>query len=251
MRKSVRNCRNLNMQTIRLRKNRPGSLAVSLALVITMLIVYLLSLQSVPKEDAQAASAVRSMARLRMEPMDFAFQLSSLHNDETQARVAAALCAENGGAGIVLREDDEYAVIHQAGIDLSDGPVIHRSAGGLTLEIEAPAAVVSAMDGALAALRAAAEETGALASSLEKGESDSGTVSALLGVYQTQTQNALESLADRDHPAITLIRNALAKNLDRIGLAMEKSDPGRLRTLNAGACLEWVDLAKALSALSA
>lgn len=247
MRKSVKNCRDLNMRTIRVRRERPGSLAVSLALAITMLAVYLLTLQAAPEETAEAASSLRSAAEIHMEGMEAEFLASSIHEDALQARVAAAVCADNGGAGCILPEGDGFAVIHSAGgFSDSDGMVIHRSAGGLTLKIDAPISTVTALSDGISVLRALALETGGLADALESGKMDAKTLSALLEVYKTQVETALEGLRVAGPAEIALIRQACEDNLDRIKLSLKETDAGRLRLLHAGAQADWIGLLEGL-----
>ena len=252
MLKTVKNCKNLNMETIRLRRGRPSSLALALALAITMLVVNLLSLQGLPREEAAAAAAVQGNARLHLDGLEGRFLLSSLHDDETQARVAAALCAENGGAGLILQENGQYAVVYAEGKDLSAGeePTLHRSAPGLDMEIEAPAEVISAIADGTAALRALAAETGALAGALGSGESDRRTVSALLSVYKTQLETAADGLTEANHPAAALIHAALEKHNSIIDCALAHPTPGKIRLVHAAACREWIALLNSLIALA-
>lgn len=247
MPKSTRNCRDLKMETIRLRREKPSSTAIAIALAITMLIVYILSLQGTPKSEA--AASVQSSAQLRMEGMKVDFLLSGLHDDQLQANVAAAQCARSGGAGLVLREGERFAVVYEAGKDFSDAeaPVIHRSAGGLTLKIDAPADKIGAFSDAIAILRVLAEETAALPAALESGGTDAKTVSALLGVYRTQLQSAQAGLSGTNASAAALFSAALAGNLDRVEAALAAPDPGKIRLIHAAACAEWISLVSNLS----
>jgi len=187
MSRGAKNCRSLHMETIRLRRRYPASLAAALALLITMLVVYLLSVHALPKQDAAAMAQGQSSASLRLEGLECDFLLSGLHDDLTQARVAAARCSLDGGTGLVLPEGDRYAVVQEAGGDYAsaEAPVIHRSAPGLTLEIEAVAPVIEAVSDGCGALRALATETGALAAAMDRGELDGRTLDALLNVYRT------------------------------------------------------------------
>lgn len=248
MRKSVKNCRNLNMQTIRLRRSRPSSLAIAIALAITMLVVWLLSLQGCPKEEAQAASAMQTSAEIRMEAMEAHFLPDSIHDDRMQANVAAALCAQSGGAGIVVQEGAQFAVVREAG-EAPDASALKRSCRGLTLRLRAPAEIAAAMSDGISALRALADETKALAGGLERGESDQRTIAALLNVYRTRLRNALDGLEGGDSSAIALIRSALESSLERADGAIAETLPGKLRLLHAAGCLEWISLAGSLQNL--
>jgi len=244
MRRDVKNCRDLNMQTIRLRRSRPSSLSIAVALAITMLIVWLVSLQSCPKEEAKSASAAMSASEIRMEAMEARFLLSGVHDDKTQANVSAALCAENGGAGLVLRDGERFAVAQAANDDSSgsESPVIQRSCRGLTLKIEAPAAVIGAISDGLSAMRALAEETRDLASSLERGETDGRTIAALLNVYRTQLSRAMDEIKNHPFPALALIERALENSIARTDAAIAETTPGKLRLMHAAGCMEWISL---------
>lgn len=248
-RKAVKNCRSLNMQTIRLRREKPSSLALALALAITMLVVYLLSLQGCPEEDAEAA-AMQAASEIRMEAMDAGFLLSSIHDDRTMANVAAAMCAQSGGAGLVLRKGEQFAVVQEAGGDFSseDAPVIRRSAAGLTLEIGGPAGTVKAAGEAITLLRALADETGALAASLEAGESDGRTIRALMGVYRTSAEGAMEGVGGC--AALNSLESALRASIERIDAVLDDPSPGRIRLLHAAGCLEWIAFAERLRSMA-
>lgn len=252
-RRAAKNCRSLNVQTIKLRRGRPSSLAVALALAVTMLIVYLLTLQPAPDEtEAAAVSAQHSSAEIRMEEMHADFLVSSIHDDQTQANVAAAMCAQSGGAGFVLQKDGQYAVIQEAGRDFSDAdaPVIHQTASGLTIRTDAPADVVTALSDGISALRALATETSALANAVENGDTNGQSVTALLRVYQTRLENAAGSLQNRESIPLAMIRSALLISLERTRETAEHPVPGKIRLLHAAACLEWINLAGSLANLA-
>jgi len=229
------------METIRLRRRYPASLAAALALLITMLVVYLLSVHALPKQDAAAMAQGQSSASLRLEGLECDFLLSGLHDDLTQARVAAARCSLDGGTGLVLPEGDRYAVVQEAGGDYAsaEAPVIHRSAPGLTLEIEAVAPVIEAVSDGCGALRALATETGALAAAMDRGELDGRTLDALLNVYRTQLTSARAALATAGDSAAILICGTADRSLTRMEGTV---DAAKIRLIHAAACAEWISL---------
>ena len=252
MRKAVKNCRSLNMQTIRLRREKPSSLAVALALAVTMLIVWLLSLQGCPGEEAASAAALRTSAEIPMESMEVRFLLSSIHDDKTQANAAAALCAQHGGAGLVIEENGGFAVVQEAGDDFpgAEAPVAMRSARGLTLKTEGSADTIAALSDGISALRALAKETASLAVSLEKNTAGANAVCALLSVYKTQLENAVSALEKQVSPAAALIKSAADAGILRLSCAMENPTPGQIRLLHAAGCRDWIDLANNLTELA-
>ena len=236
------------MQTIRLRRARPSSTAIALALAITMLMVYLLSLQACSRESVQASALQPGSALLRMEPLELQFLLSSTHDDEIRARVAAAQCARDGGAGLVLPNDGRYAVVYEAGGDYSgaDAPVIMRRSRGLSLKFEAPADLIAAASGGISALRALAGETASLAVALDRNESDERSVSALLNVRRTKLKSAAAGLSGCEHTAAALLRTSFESAAGWLDEVMNDPSPGKIRLIQAAACLEWLELAEGL-----
>ena len=242
----------LKLQTIRVRRSRPSAPALALALALTMLFVYLASLSPNPqaaKSDAAAASA-EGEAEVRMEGLDAAFVCDTLCDDLTEARVAAANCASGGGAGLLLRESERYAVIREAvSPDMAPEGALQRGAAGLTLRLRGPAAEVAAISDAVTFLRAQAAETGSLASALETGSTDAKSLAALLEVYRTQgarAHSALEKISARSE-TVERLQSAVQSELNRLDGAIGSPDAGKIKLIHAAACSEWISLLNALS----
>ena len=228
----------MKLKTIRVRRSRPTAPALALALALTMLFVYLVSLSSVPgqvESDAATASAAGE-AEVRMEGLDAAFVCDALCEELTEARVAAANCASAGGAGMLLREGEQFAVVREAvSTDGAPEGALVRSAPGLTLRLSGPATEVAAISDAVAFLRAQAAETGSLAGALESGGTDGKSLSALLEVYRTQGARAVDRL-----------QSAVQSELDRLNGAIRSPDAGKMKLIHAAACGEWISLLHAL-----
>ena len=242
----------LKLQTIRVRRSRPSAPALALALALTMLFVYLISLSAGSRVEASdtAAAAAVGEAEVRMEGLEAAFVCDALCDDLTEARVAAANCASSGGAGILFREAEQYAVVREAvSPDAAPEGALRRSAGGLTLKLSGPAAEVAAVSDAVAFLRAQATETGSLAAALESGSTDAKSLAALLEVYRTQGARARGALAEISGQSETVVRlqGAVQSELDRLESAIGSPDAGKIKLIHAAACGEWISLLNALS----
>ena len=159
------------MSTIRVRRSRPSPIALALALMLTMFFVYAISLSGPDKAD-DAAASLPSTAEVRMEGMDVSFLCAERVSDPLEARIRASYCDQQGGAGLILPDGSEYAIILEAVSDPDAAGGIRRSAEGLTLKLKGDAAEIAAVSGAVDFLRAQAAETGALAAALETGGSD-------------------------------------------------------------------------------
>ena len=242
----------MKLQTIRVRRSRPSAPAMALALALTMLFVYLISLSAGSRQapsDTAAASAAGE-AEVRMDGLEAAFVCDALCDDLTGARVAAANCASGGGAGILLRENEQYAVVREAvSPDAAPEGAVFRSAGGLTLRLSGPAAEVAAVSDAVTFLRAQATETGSLAAALESGSTDAKSLAALLEVYRTQGARARGALDGITAPSTTVaqLTSAVQSELDRLDAAIASPDAGKIRLIHAAACAEWISLLNTLS----
>ena len=241
----------LKLQTIRVRRSRPSAPALALALALTMLFVYLISLSAGSQEEAAgAAAAAVGEAEVRMEGLEAAFICDALCGDLTEARVAAANCANGGGAGILLREEEQYAVVREAvSPDAAPEGALRRGAGGLTLRLSGPAAEIAAVSDAVTFLRAQATETGSLAGALESGGTDAKSLAALLEVYRTQGAHARSGLEEisGQSAAVARLQSAVQSELDRLDGAIRCPDAGKMKLIHAAACGEWISLLNALS----
>ena len=237
----------LKLKTIRVRRSRPTAPALALALALTMLCVYLISLSAGPAEEDsdEAAAANVGEAEIRMEGLETAFVCDALYPDLTEARVAAANCAFGGGAGMLLSENGQYAVIREAvSPEAAPEGALNRSAAGLTLRLSGPAAEVTAIADAVSFLRAQATETGSLASALETGGTNGNSLAALMEVDRTQGARARSALERVSTPSETLARltSAVQSELDRLETAIASPDAGKMKLIHAAACGEWISL---------
>ena len=163
----------MKLKTVRVRRNRPSVLSAALALMLTMLFVYLISLSAASRpESAPAASQAIASSDVRMDGLSAAFECEGRYDLPLDARVAAAKCVQSGGAGLILPDGAQYAVVRSVSSAAEGENVIRRSAPGLTLRVSGPASELMAVADAVDFLRAQTTETGSLAQTLESGGAD-------------------------------------------------------------------------------
>lgn len=240
-------------QVIQIRRCRPSALAAALALMLTMLFVYAAAMPALPlgKQGGEATCATAMAAQLRMEGMEVYFHIDSRSGDALQARILAAQCVEDGGAGLVISNGEGYAVVREAGSIGKDGQDgqdgwLKRRAGGLTLKLRGQAEHLAAVADAIVFLRGQAAETGSLAGALERGETDAASLEALLSVYRTQGRRVAEALealpADNADQALGRLTEAVQGSLARLESALEALSPASMRLIHAAACAQWIEL---------
>lgn len=234
----------MKLQTVRVRRSRPSALSLAIALMITMAFVYLISLSAAPEAD-DAAVQFADSADVHMEGLSIAFVCENRFDSLLEARVAAAKCAQDGGAGLILAEAERYAVVREAvSADGAGEGAFVRAADGLTLRLSGPADEIRAVADAVDFLRAQASETGSLAHALESGDTNAASIAALLNVYRTQGARALDALARISAPeaSVARIQSAVQSALNRLDDAAKSVDAGRVRLIHAAACAEWIRL---------
>ena len=160
------------MKTVRLRRSRPSTLSMALALMITMLFVYAVTLTA-PEKAEKASAQPHMQQEIYLEGLTARFLVYARVQDGYAARIEAANCFESGGAGWLLGEDDHFAVIYDmaqsSDQDENAGNIIERTAGGITLEVSGRADSAAAVADGAQFLRSMATETASLASMLESG----------------------------------------------------------------------------------
>jgi len=233
--------------TIQIRKARPGALAFALALLLTMIFVYAVTLPALPDRRSDEVSAAAPMStELRMEGLRAHFIVEERCGDALQARILAAKCAEDGGAGLILQDGDSFIIVRGMG-DAESGVALTRDVPGLTLKMQGSAAELAAVTDAVAFLRAQASETGSLAAALEAGDTDASALRALMSVYRTQGQRVLDSLNRLgSHPVVDVLRGSIASCLARLDAAISDTSPSSMRLLHAAACAEWISALEGL-----
>lgn len=244
----------MKLKTMRVRRSRPSTLALALALLLTMLCVYLASLPAAPQPEAEADAAdaqAAASADVRMEGLSASFDCAGRYDDELEARIAAANCVQDGGAGLVLSENGRWAVVYGITASEADENAFTRSAPGLTLRISGSAGEIAAVSDAVNFLHAQATETAGLAAMLDAGDADGAAVRSLLNVYRTQGQKAHEALSaiQTPIPVTSRLSAAVQDALVSLDLAIGRTDAGSLRRIHAAACVQWIAMLQEFSAM--
>lgn len=234
----------MKLKTVRVRRSRPSALSAALALMLTMLFVYLISLSSNTKNDAHpASSAITTVASVRMDALNVTFELEGRYALSLEAHLAAANCAQAGGAGLILPDGAQYAVVRAVSTAAEGENILRRSADGLTLKISGSATEIAAITEAVDFLRAQATETGSLAQALENGDVDTATMETLLNLYRTRAETVLSTLQHMNSDsavALQLVR-AMQASLNRLQSSAAPT-PSGIRLIQAAACAQWLSL---------
>jgi len=240
----------LKLKTVRVRRSRPSPLAMALALMLTMLCVYLISLPGAGQARPTAARTP-SAAEVQLPGLQMHFQCAGKYPGSLEARLAAARCAQAGGAGLILNDGDAYAVVDRAGGDAGESSLL-RSAEGLTLRLNGSETDVRAIGDAALLLQSLHGETGALADALERGDTNAASIAALMNVYRTRAERALEALIaiEGGSPALSRLLQSAEDALANLECTLEKPTAAHLRHLHAFACADWICLLQDLTAMA-
>ena len=197
---------------VRVRRERPSALSWALALLLTMLCVYLLTLGLAAAPEASIDSgddAPRVTEEASFEAAEAHFVALGRFATATEARIEAARYAPRGAAGYVLETADGFLVLGavyesaaEAGsvagaLRQSEGlacEVHTERADGARLRITAAEADIALVVEAEAGLRALAAETRDLALALDRGETDAGAARTLLSVAASRLEDVLARL---------------------------------------------------------
>lgn len=239
----------MKLNTVRVRRSRPSALSAALALMLTMLCVYLISLSADTGSDASTASgSAAAQAQVRMDALSVAFEYDGRYDLLLDAQVAAAKCAQSGGAGLILADGEYYAVVRGISAAFEGENILHRSAVGLTLKISGSSPEIAAIAEAVDFLRSQAVETGSLAQTLEAGDIDSGTMETLLNLYRTRGEKARAALekVSPGNKIVDQLKDAVQAALERLEMG-DSPKPSQIRLIQAAACADWIALLEAFA----
>lgn len=195
---------------VRVRRDRPSALSWSIALAVTMMAVWLITLNVPGAEPAENATAdVRVTREVDFEGLTVWFADLGAYPDEWQARVAAANYTGRGAAGVVCAHEDGYHVLG-AGYELeSDAKriaerlgsqegvaanVLAKSAGTVSLRITAPESDVEAIIGADIMLRQQLKQFNTLALQVDRNEISFASARTLARVAASEVRSARKRL---------------------------------------------------------
>ena len=196
---------------VRVRRDRPSALSWAVALAVTMLAVWLVTLSvpgAQPAEDA--AADLRVTREVDFSGLTMWFADLGAYPDEWQARVAAAGYTGRGAAGVVYACEGEYHVLG-AGYGLeSDAERIARrlsedegmaadalslSADAVSLRITAPEADAEAIVDADLLIRQQLSQTNTLALQVDRGEISFSSARTLARVAASEVRSARKRLS--------------------------------------------------------
>ena len=201
----------LDLKRVRVRRERPTALAWALALCVTMLVVYVLTL------NAGRPDVVESMAPAPRVTREIAFeglkgwcvQMAACDSDQA-ARLAASAYSGRGAGGYVAQIEGEWAVLGAVYESEQDAARIARrlsqdegipsrvvclEAEPVKLRITAPEAQIDAIAEADALLRRETRRLGEIALQLDRGELRPEAARTLCGVSAEEAATAARALS--------------------------------------------------------
>ena len=220
------------MKRVRVRRERPTALAWAVALCVTMLVVYVLTL------SADGPDVVDSMAAAPRVTREIAFKalegwcvrMARCDSDQ-EARLAASAYGSRGAVGYVTQVEGEWAVLGAVYASEKDARRIARrladdegipaeavllEADGVKLRITAPQAQIDAIAGADALLRQQTDQLGQIALQLDRGEIRPDAARTLCAVASEEASTARQSLAGIPGAADNALCAGLIARLDAL-----------------------------------
>ena len=200
-------------ERVRVRRERPSALSRALALMLTMLCVYLATLgtSAAPPEAVIGTEddAPRVTEEIAFEPAQAYFVSLGTFATAEEARIEAARYAPRGAAGYVLETDAGYLLLGAAYENEADAQrvaenlsaaeglsctVYAESAERVRLRVTAAEEHINRVCEAEAALRDMAAETGDIAMQLDRAEIDPEAARTLLNIASGRLDSLLDGL---------------------------------------------------------
>lgn len=216
---------------MKVRRERPTIVAWTMALAITMGMVYLATIGVGIQKPIDRAARERVTQEITLSGVDVWLVELGEFEDETSARIAAARLTELGAAGVVLAEDSCARVLGAAYESEADAAriaerlhdqddlsaaVLARSVPAVTMRITAPQEDIDAIVGADTALRAALRQAGTLALQIDRGEIGARSARLLAAVSRSELSSALKCLKNVEGAQENTICSVLLSELQRL-----------------------------------
>lgn len=262
------------MQRVRVRRERPSVLSWALALALTMLAVYLITLSA--GRDWDGDDAEPAAARVTRETIlpGATAHLAALgpYADASTARIAAAELTRRGAAGMVFQKDGQTYVAGATYDQPTDaqriaarlqeqglpGIALTLSAQDVRLKITAREDDAESLERAATTLREVLSRLGELALKLDRGTLGSRETRTLAAVSRSELSAAAQALrkvngAEDQRVCGELLRlceqilselDPIAQSRDLTGAALS----GQLRCVQIHGVIEWIDALQTLSA---
>ena len=201
----------MDLKRVRVRRERPTALAWAVALCVTMLVVYVLTLNGGrPDVVESVAAAPRVTRELRFEALTGWCVCMARCDSDQAARLAASAYSGRGAGGCVTPLDGGWAVLgavydaerdaaritdrllREAGVPAE---AICLKAEAVKLRVTAPQAQIDAIADADALLRQQAKRLGEIALQLDRGELRPEAARTLCAVAADEAKGAATALA--------------------------------------------------------
>ncbi len=201
----------LDLKRVRVRRERPTALAWALALCVTMLVVYVLTLNAAKPDVVESVAAAPRVTReIAFEALRGWCVCMARCDSDQAARLAASAYSARGAGGCVAALDGGWAVLGAvydserdadriAGRLLSEAGIpaeaICLEADAVKLRITAPQAQIDAIAGADALLRQQGKRLGEIALQVDRGELRPEAARTLCAVAAEEASDLARSLA--------------------------------------------------------
>ncbi len=196
---------------VRVRRDRPTALAWAVALCVTMLVVYVLTLNaSKPDVVESMAAAPRVTKEIAFEPLTgWCVSMAACDSDQ-EARLAASAYGSRGAGAYVAQLEGTWRVlgaVYESEQDarriakrLADqeglqAEALRLEADRVKLRITAPQAQIDAIAGADALLREQTRQLGQIALQLDRGELRPDGARTLCGLAAQEAAEASQTLS--------------------------------------------------------
>ncbi len=222
----------MGVDRIRVRRERPTALAWAVALCVTMLLVYVLTLNAGGPDVVQSmAPAPRVTRQIAFEALrGWCVSMASCDSDQ-QARIAASAYSGRGAGGYVARLNGRWAVLGAVYASEKDAARIVKrlrddegipaeavrvEAERVKLRVTAPQAQIDAIAAADALLREQTARMGEIALQLDRGEIRPDGARTLCAVAAEDAAAASRTLSGIPGAAENALCAGLIRRLDAL-----------------------------------
>lgn len=245
---------------IRVRRERPSALSWAVALAVTMLAVYLITLSAPAKKETQETSAAgRVTTEITLAGLTVHFADLGCYPDKTRARMAAAAYVGRGAAGVVysdgegahvlgagyaVQADAERIAVQLSGQEGIEADVLSLSAADVAMRVTAGEEDADAIVQADRVLREQMELAASMALQVDRGEISASSARMLAAVSKSEAAAAARTLAAvrgaAEHPVCAGLVKLLSRMTDGFDAAAHETSSaaalsGRLRCCHAEA----------------
>jgi len=222
---------------VKVRRGRPGAVSWAIALAVTMLMVYLITLDAGPKEES-VVSALPAGERVTKEvtlaPLELHCVQFGSFADASNARIEAARYVERGAAGYVYEDDGSFRVLGAGYRQKADAErvagrlhedegiecvVLSRTAEEVKMRITAGENQIEAILAADEARRTQTEQFGELAFQIDRGELTGDAARTLMAVQASQVRDVREAL--KAIPGENAVFTGLTRQVELLAATLE------------------------------